>query len=202
LDNGLKAEIDEHLKSCPSCSEELKELSSLSSLFEKLPKVSPSLDFEQKLWERINATVYPAERKERQKKTVFVWGKLRWGYAISFAVIILVAFVLVKSNFKSLKESKPAVFEPSLSWQEIPIREKIDYETILPKAYLKPKGIKKYEKENPVFVIDNLKLGREYQNLLSQFNQRRVRTYPVSSPGNYYVMPVVSSQQVVQKVSY
>jgi hypothetical protein len=202
IDDVLRTKIDEHLKGCPTCSKELKELSTISSLFKELPEFSPSANFEEKLWEKINFTAYPNREKAPKKKSILAWGKFRWSYAVSLPVIMLVTFILVRTNFQSLKETKPQVFQSALSWQDLPVREKIDYETILPKSSLRTKGTKKSSKENPVFVMDNLKLDRDYQNLISKLSQRRIRTYPVSSQGNYYVLPMVSSQQMVQKVSY
>lgn len=86
---GLKREIEGHLKGCPMCQKEKDLLAQTWLCLEKWPAVEPSPDFKQKFWQRV-------ENLEHQKRRIFIPApKLGWGGKWRLAPVLASIFILI-----------------------------------------------------------------------------------------------------------
>jgi hypothetical protein len=211
LSDDEKERIKLHLESCPDCARESLEVERVSSLVKNsLETLTPSPDFNQKLLLEIQKlTLEEAEEVKGRFNFSLLTShfplKIRWALAGSLAVIILASVIWFTH--------KPASFKPEATFTENKTTGGIQFvnrEDSLNQELLK-KLVERSRYQTKTFVLDNFgMLGTrtiDERSIPENISKRFIlgtTSYQSQARrmGNYYVLPVVSTQQVSGEVNY
>jgi hypothetical protein len=205
---GIKA----HLDSCPDCAKEAEEITEINHMLKDgLETFVPSANFNEKLLAKIQTISSEVKvidtRRWWQKlmQDVFPNLRLRWALAGAVSVLILAAVTTIftqrRASFgpESLTQSTNELKSENL------VSEDSSYRKMLEKL------IEASSMRNKSFVIDNYTLspnrGEDGGIRPGAIHKRFVigrDLYQVSGRerGNHYVLPVVSTQPVSEKIDY
>ena len=209
-------EIKAHLDSCAVCAKEAKEVSQMNLCLERdLETLTPSPDFNEKLMARIRDLSSEKEASEErgwwQKllHEVFPSVKLRWA-AVGAVSVVVLAFAVM------LTQKRPEVAPEFLSESggQGGAETTASSEDMADSAYqdlLRRLAQGSIPREGKTFVLDNMRFPPErgvdgaipLEDMYKRFViDRRATAAGQRGMGKNYVMPVVSTQTVSEKVDY
>ena len=208
--------IKAHLDSCPECAREAEEIERINLLLkDDLETFVPSPDFNEKLLAKVQ-TLFPEEKASDTRKwwaqllhEVFPSVRLRWALVGAASTIIL-AWVVVSIQKPDHLQPEFLSQNPSQVESQIPSGS----EDIADSAYqdfLKRLVKTSTLEDRRAFVIDNFSFtagggedGRiRPEDMYKRFvMERRLPLTTQRGRGNYYVLPVVSTQPASQKIDY
>jgi hypothetical protein len=217
LSEDEKKKIKFHLESCPDCAQESLEVERVSSLVKtSIETLTPSPDFNQKLLFEIQK-FSPAKGGAKEAKSPSNFSLLcshfplraRWVLAGSFMVIILASVFWfthkpapIKPEALSTGDKKTETFK--LVNQEDRREDSLNQEMLR-------ELVKRSRSGTKTFVLDNFRSvgprNIDERSIPENMSKRFILEttgYPPQNrrTGNYYVLPVVSTQQVSEKVNY
>ena len=202
--------IKAHLDSCPDCAKEAEEITEINLMLrDGLETFVPSVDFNERLLAKIQ-TIYSEEKIIDKRKwwqkllhEVFPSVRLRWALVGAASVIIsalvTTIFTQRQTSFgpESLTQSMKELKGENL------VSEDSSYRKMLEKLF------EASSMSNKSFVIDNYTLspnrGEDGRIRSGDINRRFViekGSYSDRRRGNHYVLPVVSTQPVSEKIDY
>jgi hypothetical protein len=208
-------EIKGHLDSCARCAKEAQEIESITlALKGDLETFVPSADFNEKLLVRIQAISSEVEVSREGSwwrkllHEFFPSLRLRWALAGAAATVVLAwAVILIQ---------KPGQIQPEYMAESgleteadapVPTQDPTDsaYQDLLRRLATTP-----VQSEGRAFVIDNLSISPKSgedgvilpEDLYKRFIIERKSYHTAGRTGSHYVLPVVSTQPVSQKVDY
>ncbi len=208
-------EIKAHLDGCAKCAREAEEIESITLLLkDDLETFVPSADFNEKLLAKIQTLSYDVQVGEERSwwwkllHEFFPSLRLRWALAGAAATVILAwAVILIQ---------KPARIQPGYVAENGSERESealVSPQDFSDSAYqdlLRRLAGTSAQTEGRAFVIDNfsfsLKAGEDGrirpEDLYKRFIIERRPYMTTGRTGSHYVLPVVSTQPVSEKVDY
>lgn len=202
-----KTQIKLHLKGCPDCAKEALEVERVTSLVRNsLETLTPSPDFNQKLLSGIQKL--SSEKVKEVRRASFSPLRIKWALAGSFMAIILVS-VLWFTHKRTPISSEP-ISEESRETENLRLVNKEDREDSLYQEILN-RLMDESQFATKTFVLDNFRSvgtrGIDGMEKLEDLHKRFIietAGYGAERKrmGNYYVLPVVSTQQASQKVNY
>lgn len=215
LSPDLMQEIKAHLDGCAECTKEAEEVESITLLLkDDLETFVPSADFNEKLLAKVqtlSSDVQVSEERSWWRKLLdefFPSLRLRWALAGAAATVILAwAVILIQ---------KPARIQPGYvaeNGSEVGSEAVVGSEDVSDSAYqdlLRRLARTSAQTEGRAFVIDNFSFsprggedGRiRPEDLYKRFIIERRPYMTTGRTGSHYVLPVVSTQPVSQKVDY
>jgi hypothetical protein len=214
LSSDLMKGIKAHLENCPKCAREAEDVQCITFMVrDDMETLLPSDDFNQKLLAKIQA-LSPQMEPNRERSwwqklihEIFPSIRLRWALAGAAATVILAwAVVLIQ---------RPAQIEPELySEGTSEIGVPINFDELSDSSYQNQFGRlvrTSAPTDGKTFVIDNFNYsirgmedGRvRPEDLYKRFLiEKRPYTTTTGGTQNRYVLPVVSTRPVSQKVDY
>lgn len=209
-------EVKAHLASCAGCAREAEEILQMNLCIQRdLEILTPSPDFNQKLMARIRDLA--PEREVREETSwwhkllheVFPSVKLRWAAAGAVSVVVL-AFAVM------LTQKRPEITPQFLSESGEEYSEELvvgsqDHADSAYQDVLRRLAEGTIPREGKTFVMDNLKFppGRGEDGAISPEDlykrfviDRRLEEARQAGANKSYVMPVVSTQAVSEKVDF
>jgi hypothetical protein len=223
LPEELKTEIKLHLKDCPDCAREATEVERIATLVkESLETLTPSPDFNQKLLSEIQK-LSSVTVKEKRKTSFSPVGiirlvaagfslrfpmRIKWALAGSLGAIILVSVLWFTHKHTPIRTE--SISEESKRAENLQLANQEDRVDSLRREMFE-RFMNESRVGNKTFVLDNLRLvgsrgidGMErpedlYKRFIIETAGRRTEERRTS---NYYVLPVVSTQQTREEVNY
>lgn len=209
-----KAEIKLHLKGCPDCAREALEVERITSLVkESLETLTPSPDFNQKLLSEVQKLSSGTVKEVREPlfSSARILGlemRIKWALAGSFMVIILASVLWFTHKFTPI--SPEPISEESKGTESLQLVNQEDRADSLYRERFK-RLMDESRFPTKTFVLDNLGLvgtrGIDGMEKLEDLHKRFI----IETAGygteqrrmdNYYVLPVVSTQQASERVNY
>lgn len=207
--------IKAHLGSCVECAKEAEQVEAMSLVLKgNLETLSPSADFNEKLLAKIHQL--PTGVVEKTKRSwwtdllheIFPSVRLRWALA-GAAGVLAVAFVFMFTQKQTSMTPEYMSSSENSNQIQIPTRS----QTVSDSQYaeLMHRVAQDLSARDRAFVVDNLSLspnrGEDGNIPLEDLYKRFVierRPFPTgqAGAGNRYILPVVSSQQVSQRIDY
>ncbi len=206
--------IKAHLKSCPECAEEAKEIERINLMLkDDLETVVPSADFNEKLLSRIKTLPSEAKIGDTRKwwlkllQEVFPSVRLRWAVAGAVSVIIVAWVVMFSQRQIPVRQE---YFSQDNRQKES--RTLVSSQDVADSLYqeMLERVAQTSTTRNKVFVIDNFGFSASrgedgrilFEDIYKNFVIERKSYLPAGRRGNYYVLPVVSAQPASQRVDY
>ena len=215
LSSDQMEDVKAHLESCPGCAREAKEIEKINLMLKDgLETFVPSANFNEKLLARIQTSSSNAkvsnERSWWQKllHEVFPSLRLRWAVAGAASVIIVAWVVMFSQRQTSIRQEDFSQDERQGESQTLVSSQDIvdsSYQEMLSRV-----GQTSTVRDK-AFIIDNFSFSASWgedgrirpEDLYKRFVIEKRPHLPAGRRrGNHYVLPVVSSQPVSQKIDY
>ncbi len=179
-----KEDLSQHIRNCLSCREGFYQADKLRDLISNLDTFQPSLNFNTKLWRRIHK-----EKPQPAREMIFTLGqKVKWALATSLVTtVVLLVVVLTDPRLGLMERQQPRTAQ----------------EKIAPDTYQPLLGSNKIN-----FVMDNFRPSgrvREADNPNQDKTYHYVlerKAYPQPSGEVDYVLPVISTQTLIEEESF
>jgi hypothetical protein len=209
-----KIEIKLHLEGCPDCAQESVEVERVTLLVkDSLSTLTPSPDFNQKLLFEIQKL---SLEKAKEVKSSFNFPlltshfplRIKWALASSLAVIVLASVFWYTHRPVPIEPEAISTKDKKTKSLKLVNQEKSEdslYQEMLSKLAKRPRyGTK-------TFVLDNFGAGMRRGIDGRGRSEDMYKRFIIETAGygaegrrmgNYYVLPVVSTQQTSEKVDY
>lgn len=105
--DGGRARVEAHVATCLACRRELERLTKVRAWIRALPRIAPAADFEERMWQRLEADARPVVRPR-------TWRPARWSVPAlaAAAAIALVIYASVERSGKA--PTRPANGGPAV----------------------------------------------------------------------------------------
>lgn len=208
-------ETKAHLDGCARCAKEAQEVEGMTLMLKgDLETFVPSADFNEKLLARIQSVSSEVEVSKKESwwrkllHEYFPSLRLRWALAGAAATVILAwAIILIQRPSQIQPEYMAESGLETEAAAPVVAQDPTDsvYQDLLRRLATTP-----VQSEGRAFVIDNLSISPRSgedgvilpEDLYKRFILERKSYHTAGRTGSHYVLPVVSTQPVSQKVDY